>query len=133
MALSWGQPFFNQVVAHHIPCWLGIFFFFPFFGHLSQISAADDKFIARVDGEAISRGEMQAELKRVTRGKEVLPETLPALQAAVVEQLIRQRLVLRQLAEIKREASAADIDQSVLRLEADAWKRQALPLTLALA
>ncbi len=82
--------------------------------------AADEKppLVARVDDESITRSEAEAELRRVMRGQEVLPETLPGLQAAVVQQLVNQRLVLRQLAEIKRVASDADIDQSLARLKA---------------
>ncbi len=80
--------------------------------------AADSSVIARVDDETISRTEAEYELKRVTRGKEVLPETLPTLQAAVLQALIDRRLVLRQLTAIKRVASEADVEQAVLRLQA---------------
>ena len=58
--------------------------------------------IARIDEEVIFRSEAELELKRATRGKEISAEALPQVQAAVLQLLIDRRLVLRQLAAIKR-------------------------------
>lgn len=73
---------------------------------------------AQVDGVPVYNHEVESELQRVLRGREVEPADLPLLQAQTLQQLVDRQMILGYLAEFKLGASGQDVDLGLERVKA---------------
>jgi parvulin-like peptidyl-prolyl isomerase len=86
--------------------------------------AAEDAIAARVDGAAVSRGEVELEFRRAFGERELSDEQRQAAWKATVEQVIDRRLVLAYLERNKQAASGQDVDFAVAQLEKELAAQQ---------
>ena len=80
--------------------------------------------MARIDGIAVSRGEVELEFRRAFGERELPEEQRQAAWRATVEQVIDRRLVLAYLERNKQAASGQDVDFAVAQLEKELAAQQ---------
>ena len=90
----------------------------------AQPEAGEAAAAARVDGAAVSRGEVELEFRRAFGDRELGGEPREAAWRATVEQVIDRRLVLGYLERSKQAASGQDVDFAVTQLEKELAAQQ---------
>lgn len=80
--------------------------------------------LARIDGAAVSRGEVELEFRRAFGERELPEAQRKAAWRATVEQVIDRRLVLAYLERNKQAASGQDVDFAVAQLEKELAAQQ---------
>jgi parvulin-like peptidyl-prolyl isomerase len=98
----------------------------------AQQPAAEPVVAARVDGEGVSKAEVELEFRRAFGKQQLSDEQRAAAWRAAREQVIDRRLVLAYLQRSKQAASEQDVDFAALQLENE-LKAQDLTLPQHLA
>jgi parvulin-like peptidyl-prolyl isomerase len=91
---------------------------------LCPLAKADEPPVARIDGAAVSRGEVELEFRRAFGERELPEQQRKAAWRATVEQVIDRRLVLAYLERNKQAASGQDVDFAVAQLEKELAAQQ---------
>ena len=80
-------------------------------------NAVNAEVLATVDGKPITSVQVDREIARTLRGKEIDAESLALLKKTTIEQLVRRQLVMKYLGQQKVAASQQDIDFAVDQLK----------------
>lgn len=83
----------------------------------AQEPAAEKPIVAHIDGQPVSRAEVDLEFRRAFGERELTPQQREVAWRATLEQVIDRRLVLAYLQRGKQAASEQDVDFAVVQLE----------------